>query len=165
MKHSNLIYESYQDFLRKFRNNRRSLEKTGYVYIIEFSENIKIGQTINPDQRIPLIRGTLKNYSNQCIKRIFVSQKLKAYKEIEKRLHQTFQDKRIKNGELFNVPFKTAVQELLNQEDYDPHRTTNINDILKEIQIKSKQNPDLLNSNPRLSQYSEYLFNDKELHT
>ena len=158
-----VIFESYQEFLRKFKNNRRSLEKYGYIYIIEFTENIKIGQTINPEQRIPLIRGNLKNYANTEIKRIFVSNKLKAYKEIEKKMHQTFQDKRINNGELFNVDFFDALRELLNQEDFDPQKKESIYDMLKEEKAKSKQNPSLLNSNPRLNQYTDILFNGKEM--
>lgn len=158
-----VIFESYQEFQRKFKNNRRSLEKTGYIYIIEFTENIKIGQTINPEQRIPLIKGNLKNYANTEIKRIFVSNKLKAFKEIEKQMHQTFQNKRINNGELFNVVFFDAVREFFNHEDYDPQKKENIYDMFKEIQAESKQNPSLLNSNPRLTQYSEILFNGKEM--
>jgi hypothetical protein len=79
----------------------------GYVYILEFEKEIKIGRTKNPEQRINCIETT----RGERVKRSFISERCSNYFKIEVMLHRIFKDKR-NVGEYFNCDFDEVVLQL-----------------------------------------------------
>lgn len=75
------------------------------MYVVETeSGKIKIGITTDPKTRMK----SLKTITFEKIINQFLSIKCSDYMDIEKELHDYFNDKRL-NGEWFDVPFEDAV--------------------------------------------------------
>lgn len=83
--------------------------KNGYVYVLEFENEVKIGRTINPTQRISCISTSKGEFP----KRTFVSEKCSNYYKIETELHKKFKEQR-NIGEYFKSNFDEVVLQLKN---------------------------------------------------
>ena len=81
----------------------------GYVYIIEFGDNVKIGNTMHPTSRILNHANNAKNYCLVELKRIAVSWPHSNFIQNEIYLQTLFEEKRIGTGELFSISFETAM--------------------------------------------------------
>jgi len=89
----------------------------GYVYIVPYGDYLKIGCTKNPIIRIQNINSTFKNYSlvDECesnSKLMLLSQPHVNYYETEKILHEFFDNKRRKSGELFDLSLNDILENL-----------------------------------------------------
>lgn len=82
----------------------------GYLYIIEYGANVKIGVAANPLDRIRQLKNMANNYSLVELGRIAVSYPHKKYRENEARLHSAFQNERIRTGELFSARFQSVLE-------------------------------------------------------
>lgn len=145
------IFPSYQDLKNLCYETDFISEGYGYVYIVEFENCVKIGISINPVNRIGLVRGIGKNYSGMQMNRIAISQRLKGYREIEKALHMQFNLNRINEGELFNITFEQALKALREKKDVSPQKNY--------LDLRRKTNPFLYvsNLNNRLSHYTKLI--------
>lgn len=96
------------------RNEPMTMNNVGYVYLIEDMERkglVKIGKTRNPKTRLSFIRRT----GGIAYGRTFVSNRIADCGELELRLHNLFDDRRV-HGEWFRVDFETAKETLLSEQ-------------------------------------------------
>ena len=106
------LYAFFEDYkyLSLIDDCKMYLEKTkqnliGYVYVIEFEDgSVKIGMSINPEQRIKSISA-----SNQSkLTRKWISNAVSDFQKLEFKAHNHFKKFRL-NGEFFSVNFDVAV--------------------------------------------------------
>jgi len=108
----------------------------GYVYAIEYGENLKIGYTQNPKQRVIALRGQAKLYADKNIGWMALSPPHTNFMENEKFLHQHFAEKRL-SGELFSLTFKQFINQCPDLE---------FQDLSEEKSLLSRQSLELLKS-------------------
>lgn len=82
---------------------------TGCVYAVEFGDHVKIGSTTNPLSRLRALSTSARNYSFTGIGRIALTPIHSRFRSNELYVHSVFIEKRIENGELFDIPFEYAV--------------------------------------------------------
>lgn len=92
----------------------KSIEKStplyfGYVYVLEYGNQVKIGQTKNPYQRITALNRQGKKYSDKDVGRVAIMPRCTNYREIEKNLHKIFEDYRKPDTELFSLSFEDTL--------------------------------------------------------
>lgn len=90
----------------------RSLDSTGFVYVLECGEYVKIGKTKRPDKRYSQIKQGAYCYGGVEVGRMAISARIKKYGEKEAELHTIFAKLRKSGTELFSVPFEVAITEL-----------------------------------------------------
>lgn len=86
---------------------------TGFVYILECGEYVKIGKTAKPDRRYSQIRQGAYSYGGVETGRMAISARMKDYGNKETELHSKFSSLRKNGTELFSIPFEIAVTELI----------------------------------------------------
>ncbi|MGD7047027.1 GIY-YIG nuclease family protein [Rossellomorea marisflavi] len=90
--------------LKELKNHNFKIDKySGYVYLVQYGNFVKIGKTINPIQRISSINGLAVNYAGENVKEIIISDRHSNYSENERKLHSYFNEHRINKGELFRL--------------------------------------------------------------
>ena len=77
-------------------------EYCGYIYAIEYGQNIKIGQTADAYKRMKALIAQARNYGDICVGRMAISQPHTNYAANERVLHAHWKALRIR-GELFRV--------------------------------------------------------------
>ncbi|MCB6310396.1 hypothetical protein LI216_12565 [Mediterraneibacter glycyrrhizinilyticus] len=105
------IYEKNEYNLLKeldFKNHSRK----GYVYLLEYGNDVKIGTTKQPYFRIVELDRLAKNYSKTCTGSVAISPMHTSRFENEKKLHELFSDKLIGNGELFKTTIKNILDNI-----------------------------------------------------
>ena len=78
---------------------------TGFFYVLEYGDFVKIGSTKNPYQRLMALKRNAVNYGNLKIGRLAISIPHTNYVENEKKLHEHFKSKRKQGSELFDYRF------------------------------------------------------------
>lgn len=102
----------------------RTIEKknqnkhTGFFYILEWDDLVKIGSTQNPYQRIMALKRTAETYGRSKLGRVAFSKPHTNYTSNEKRLHKYFSKYRQKGSELFNITFNKAINNIPNDIEY-----------------------------------------------
>jgi len=94
----------------------RKFANSGYVYILETEKHgVKIGKTQKPFQRMSNIIAS----SNVNYKRLFLSDEIANYGEVERFLHAEFCDCR-QNGEWFSADFNLVVDKYFTANKHAP---------------------------------------------
>lgn len=105
------IYQSPQDLKEHWRGCEYYREEhTGYVYVCECGNAVKIGQTGKPVIRIATHRTNAKIYGENAVGRVAVTSSTSFHKDLERYLHFHFANKRRDvRGEFFDVSFDAVV--------------------------------------------------------
>ena len=86
----------------------KSSEYTGYVYVVEWDDNVKIGCTQSPFKRMKDFN-VFKNYTETSIGKVAISKECTNYRQIENFLHRYFSKYRYKGTELFDMSLEQAM--------------------------------------------------------
>ncbi|MDE7093851.1 MAG: GIY-YIG nuclease family protein, partial [Oscillospiraceae bacterium] len=95
----------------------KSIESTtkdsffGFIYFLEYGENIKIGYSQTPSSRIKQLKKQAE-YGKIKLGNVAISKPHTNYRENEKLLHQYFNQNRISGTELFSVTLKQILSNL-----------------------------------------------------
>ena len=98
--------------------NLKDIEKknkgkhTGFFYILEWDNKVKIGSTKYPYQRVMALKRSAENYGKSKIGRIALSVPHTNYTENERILHKFFTEHRKDGSELFGVGFEETVTKI-----------------------------------------------------
>jgi hypothetical protein len=84
----------------------------GYLYVVEYGNAIKIGRTKKLVQRVKQLKTGANCYSDKKIGRIAYSIAHTNYLKNEHEIHKCFQNKRIGNGELFDITLEEFFSQL-----------------------------------------------------
>ena len=85
---------------------------TGFFYILEWNNMVKIGSTKNPYQRLLALKRTAENYGSDKLGRIALSVPHTNYRDNEKTLHKFFSNCRKPYTELFNMEFEDVISKI-----------------------------------------------------
>lgn len=111
------VYQSPEEMKRDRERLRKPKDSyAGYVYAVEFGDHVKIGSTDNPINRINSLASMARNYCFAGIGRVALSPVHSNFRTNEMILHAVFSEKRIADGELFDVSFDSAVEALSKSE-------------------------------------------------
>lgn len=91
---------------------------TGFFYILEWDNFVKIGSTKNPYQRLMALKRSAETYGQSQLGRIAFSVPHTNYKINEKKLHKNFSMHRKEKSELFDLSFDEVVSNLPNDMEY-----------------------------------------------
>ncbi|MBD5144108.1 MAG: AAA family ATPase [Ruminococcus sp.] len=95
----------------------KSIENTikssylGFIYFLEYGENIKIGYSQKPSNRMKQLKNQAE-YGKIKLGNVAISKPHTNYRENEKLLHQYFNQSRIAGTELFSVTLKQILSDL-----------------------------------------------------
>lgn len=103
--------------VRNIENKNRG-KYTGFFYVLEWDNLVKIGSTKNPYQRVMALRRNAEKYGKSKIGRVAFSKPHTNYKENEKKLHEKFSDCRKNDSELFNISFDEVMNNELGDIEY-----------------------------------------------
>lgn len=98
----------------KFSKAHSVTTLTGYLYLVQIGDLVKIGKSIFPYGRVINLKVTFENYGNEQIGLCAISEEHKNYTENERLLHQHFKNNRIVGTELFKLDFQRALKEIEN---------------------------------------------------
>ena len=107
-----------QIFKNKEFGNLKDIEKknkgkhTGFFYILEWDNEVKIGSTKCPYQRTMALKRSAENYGKSKIGRIALSVPHTNYTENERALHKFFAEYRKDGSELFDIGFEETVSKI-----------------------------------------------------
>lgn len=85
---------------------------TGFFYILEYGNLVKIGSTKNPYQRIMSLKRGAETYGNLKLGKVAISKPHTNYVSNEKRLHKLFSELRKSGSELFDISFDEAIRQI-----------------------------------------------------
>ncbi len=85
----------------------------GFIYILEYGENVKIGYSQKPNNRIKQLKRQAE-YGQLALGSIAISKPHTNYRENEKLLHQHFKQYRISGTELFFITLQQILSDLPN---------------------------------------------------
>ena len=85
---------------------------TGFFYILEWNNIVKIGSTKNPYQRVLALKRTAENYGSDKLGRIALSIPHTNYRDNERILHKFFSNCRKPDTELFNMEFEEVISKI-----------------------------------------------------
>lgn len=88
----------------------RTSHATGFIYILEWDDMVKIGQTIKPHQRLVALKRQAEGYGSVKLGRFALSKEHTNFIQNEKKLIAHFKDYRKKDTELFKI----SIEEVLN---------------------------------------------------
>ena len=91
---------------------------TGFFYILEWNNMVKIGSTKNPYQRLLALKRTAENYGSDKLGRIALSVPHTNYRDNEKTLHKFFSNCRKPYTELFNMEVRDAISKIPSNLEY-----------------------------------------------
>ena len=108
-----------EDFakIKEIENNNKD-KYTGFFYVLEYGDFVKIGSTKNPYQRLMALKRNAVNYGNLKIGRFAISIPHTNYVENEKHLHEYFKDKRKRGSELFDCALEEIIPDILTVAEY-----------------------------------------------
>lgn len=106
------IFENKEFSLIKQIEKDRKNDYVGFVYVLEWGDAIKIGSTLHPYQRLIALKRQAEKYGKIKLGRFALTIEHTNYKENEKSLHKHFQQYRITDTELFNIPIQRVVSEI-----------------------------------------------------
>ena len=92
---------------------------TGFFYILEYGDLIKIGSTKSPYIRIMTLKRQAEKYGDKNVGRVAISIPHTNFTDNEKRLHIFFSEYRKSGTELFNLPFDNIVCEVNSVVEYE----------------------------------------------
>lgn len=115
------IYKSGE--YEKIKEECPPIEYAGYVYVVEYGDYIKIGQSTNPYQRVRQLKMQAENYAPYKLGRIAITIPCSNYEKIEKLLHQFWSEFRKESTELFDIPFDYLVNEIETHKIRLPYRS------------------------------------------
>lgn len=98
----------------KFSKIKSITTLTGFLYMVEVGDLVKIGKSINPYGRVANLRMVFENYGDKKIGLCAISEEHKNYTMNEKILHKYFAKDRIPKSELFKIDFHTSLKEIEN---------------------------------------------------
>lgn len=107
----------------KIKKECPPIEYAGYVYVVEYGDYIKIGQSTNPYQRITQLKMQAENYGPYKLGRVAITIPCSNYENIEKLLHQFWSEFRKESTELFDIPFGFFVNEVETHKIRIPYRS------------------------------------------
>lgn len=102
----------------------------GYVYILEYGNMLKIGQSKKPYGRLQTLKMQCTNYADKEIGRFALTPKCTNYTKVEKRFHQIFAKYRKEGSELFDLSFEDAISQI-------ESKTINYRDDSQEMERKT----------------------------
>lgn len=124
---------SRKEHYRKYKRN----EPFGYVYIVEYGKDIKIGFSQEIWTRLHTLESQARNYGSKKFGRIAFCDAVENYRLLEKHLHLRFWNKRTtRYAELFHCRFEKAIDALETEQaepylielpEYDHKRKVNAN--------------------------------------
>lgn len=85
---------------------------TGFFYILEWNNIVKIGSTKNPYQRVLALKRTAEKYGSDKLGRIALSIPHTNYRDNERILHKFFSNCRKPDAELFNMEFEEVISKI-----------------------------------------------------
>ena len=85
---------------------------TGFFYVLEYGDFVKIGSTKNPYQRLMALRRNAVNYGNSEIGRFAISIPHTNYVENERKMHEHFKNVRKQGSELFNCTLEEVANSI-----------------------------------------------------
>lgn len=91
---------------------------TGFFYILEWNNMVKIGSTKNPHQRVLALKRTAENYGSDKLGRIALSIPHTNYRDNERILHKLFSSSRKPDTELFNIEFEEIISKIPSDLEY-----------------------------------------------
>lgn len=112
-----------RDEYEKIKKECPQIEYAGYVYVVEYGDYIKIGQSTNPYQRINQLRMQAENYGPYKLGRVAITIPCSNYENIEKLLHQFWSEFRKESTELFDIPFGFFLNEVETHKIRIPYRS------------------------------------------
>ena len=98
----------------KFAKNHSLTSLSGYLYMAQIGDLVKIGKSVFPYGRIFNLKVVFENYGNRKIGLCAVSEEHPNYTNNEKILHEYFRENRIPKSELFTLDFHKALKEIEN---------------------------------------------------
>ena len=98
----------------KFSKRRSASTLSGYIYLAQIGDLVKIGKTIFPYGRIIGLKVMFENYGDKEVGLCAISEEHRNYIANEKILHKYFEKDRIPKTELFRVDFDRAISEIRN---------------------------------------------------
>lgn len=114
--------------LQIFNNNEfgeiKTIEKenkdkyTGFFYVLEWDNFVKIGSTKNPYQRIMALKRNAETYGKSKLGRVAFSIPHTNYEKNERKLHKEFCSFRKAGSELFNISFDEIISNIPKDIDY-----------------------------------------------
>jgi len=123
---------------------------TGYVYAIEYGNDLKIGCTRNPKERLMHLSNHAMRYSDKKLGRFILTPPHDNYRENERLLHSIFSDFRINDCELFNLQIESITEKFdtlsLLKKERNPIDVSNI------YKLFNKQNDTPCNINDIINQ-------------
>lgn len=109
---------SFKEYIKIKEEKPFTNMETGYLYIIEYKNDVKIGKTRRPYNRIKDLSKQCEFYSKGKTGRVAISCSHSNFDYNEKKLHEYFEKYRISNGELFKMKFEYAMEEIKNANLY-----------------------------------------------
>jgi hypothetical protein len=110
------IFRSLQDLESVCCRNDFPMDRTkltGYVYAVEFAEDLKIGFSTDLWTRLHTLNSKARIYRHSSLGRIAFTGRIEHYRSLEHHLHLRFFNKRLEPlGELFDLSFELAVEGL-----------------------------------------------------
>lgn len=103
--------------LKEIESNNKN-KYTGFFYVLEYGDWIKIGSTKSPYTRITTLKSNAEKYGNTTTGRIIISSPHTNYIDNEKKLHTFFSEYRKPGTELFNLSLDEALGEINNIVEY-----------------------------------------------
>lgn len=134
----NLFEKAEYDKVREIEKNKSS-EYMGFFYLLEWGDDVKIGCTKNPYQRIMSFKRQAEKYGDKIIGRYALSEPHTNYQENEKLLHKFFGSARIAGTELFSLPLDMAIRDipqeiqLLDETEEKEHKAEQFLDFMKKF--------------------------------
>lgn len=107
------IFDSYE--LEKIKAIEKNIKSSyvGFIYILEYGKNIKIGHSKKPSTRIKSLKNQAR-YNDCKLEKIAISKPHTNYINNERLLHEYFKQYRISETELFSMTLQQALSEFPN---------------------------------------------------
>lgn len=103
--------------LRKIEKENTS-NYTGFFYILEYGDLVKIGCTRKPYQRVMALKRNAENYGDLKLGKIALSIPHTNFADNEKKLHKKFSTYRKSGSELFDLGFQEIVSNVPDVVEY-----------------------------------------------
>ena len=103
--------------LRKIEKENTG-DYTGFFYILEYGDLVKIGYTKNPYQRVMALKRNAENYGDLKLGKIALSIPHTNFSENEKKLHKKFSAYRKSGSELFDLDFQEIISKVSDIVEY-----------------------------------------------
>lgn len=103
--------EADAEVFKKLEKNKSSAYM-GFLYIIEWGENIKIGCSKSPRTRYAALKRQAEKYGKERLRRIAISDEHTNYFDSEKIAHEIVSEHRLDSTELFSLSLESAIDRI-----------------------------------------------------